>query len=233
MKTSTRIPAYKLAAQEIKRFIETNGLTVGQSLPPEPAMALQLGISRPSLREGIKALESVGVLQSRHGEGVYVASFSFDSIVDNLPYSMLADRVQLGQLLEVREALEVGMLGKLTECISEAEVATLRSLAETMMVKARAQESFAEEDRQFHATMFACMHNPFLDRLVDLFWNVFQKMAHTLPKSSPSSGLQTARDHLEIVERIEQKNSTALTAAHMRHFSGIHQKLFAPTTQSH
>ena len=69
MKTSTRIPAYKLAAQEIKRFIETNGLTVGQSLPPEPAMALQLGISRPSLREGIKALESVGVLQSRHGEG--------------------------------------------------------------------------------------------------------------------------------------------------------------------
>lgn len=233
MKTSTRIPAYKLAAQEIKRFIEANGLTVGQALPPEPAMAQQLGISRPSLREGIKALESVGVLQSRHGEGVYVANFSFDSIVDNLPYSMLADRVQLGQLLEVREALEVGMLDKLMKRISEAEVAMLRSLAETMMVRAQAQESFAEEDRQFHATMFACMHNPFLDRLVDLFWNVFQKMAHTLPKSSPSSGLQTAKDHLEIVERIEQKNRAALTAAHVRHFSGIHHKLFASTTQSH
>ncbi len=86
---------------------------MGRSLPAEPALALQLGISRPSLREGIKALESVGVLQSRHGEGVFVADFSFDSIVDNLPYSMLADRVQLGQLLEVREALEVGIHHKL------------------------------------------------------------------------------------------------------------------------
>lgn len=230
MKTSTRIPAYKLAAQEIKRFIETHGLTVGQSLPPEPALAQQLGISRPSLREGIKALESVGVLQSRHGEGVYVANFSFDSIVDNLPYSMLADRVQLGQLLEVREALEVGMLDKLIDRIPATDVAALRTLAESMMVKAKAGESFAQEDRQFHATMFACMQNPFLDRLVDLFWRVFQKMAHTLPETSPSSGVQTAKDHLEIVVRIEQKNPMELTAAHMRHFRGINHKLLAKTT---
>lgn len=232
MKTSTRIPAYKLAAEEIKRFIKTNGLAVGQSLPPEPVMAQQLGISRPSLREGIKALESVGVLQSRHGEGVFVASFSFDSIVDNLPYSMLADQVQLDQLLEVREALEIGMLDKLIHRISADEVATLRALAEKMLAKAQAQESFAEEDRQFHATMFACVQNPFLDRLVDLFWNVFQKMAHTLPKSRPSSGVQTAMDHLAIVECIEQRDYAALKAAHVGHFSGIHQKLLASPSQA-
>lgn len=76
---ATRVPAYRQAQLEIKRFIEVNRLGMGDPLPPEAVLAKELGISRPSLREGMKALESLGIVESRHGEGVFVAPFSFDT----------------------------------------------------------------------------------------------------------------------------------------------------------
>lgn len=227
MKLSTRVPAYKMAALEIRKFIESNGLTVGKPLPPEATLAQQLGISRPSLREGVKALESVGVLEARHGDGVYVADFSFDSIVENLPYSMLADNAQLTQLLEVRTALEVGMIAKIAEIIPKADIDELRRLATRMKQMAEEGKSFADEDRQFHARLFSCLENPFLDRLVDLFWKVFQKMAHTLPVAVPSSGQQTAQEHLEIVERLSQGDVIQLQLAHERHFQEIRKRILS------
>jgi DNA-binding FadR family transcriptional regulator len=229
MKTSTRIPAYKMAALEIRKFIEKNGLTVGDPLPPEAALAQQLGISRPSLREGVKALESVGVLEARHGEGVFVTNFSFDSIVENLPYSMLADNAQLTQLLEVRTALEVGMIPKIVAIIPQTDIDALRALALRMKELADGGKSFAEEDRQFHAQLFACLANPFLNRLVDLFWKVFQKMAHTLPMKPPSSGQHTAQEHLEIVERLADGDISALKSAHERHFKEIRKRIVLPS----
>lgn len=224
-KLSSRVPAYKLAALEIRDYIGRHGLKGGEALPPEAALAQQLGISRPSLREGMKALESVGVLQARHGEGVFVAGFSFDAIVDNLPYSMLADDLQLLHLLEVRTALEVGMVPRIVGLIPPEDVARLRGLAQRMLQRAQAGESFAEEDRDFHATLFACLGNPFLDRLVDLFWKVFHRMADTLPQIGPSSRLQTAREHLAIVDNLASGNARALQQAHERHFDEIRKRV--------
>lgn len=225
MKYSTRIPAYKLAALEIKAFIELNGLKTGQALPSEAALAQQLGISRPSLREAMKALESVGVLESRHGEGVFVAGFSFDAIVDNLPYSLVADDVQLFHLLEVRTALEVGMVARIVPIIPKDDIEKLRQLAARMHALALEGKSFADEDRDFHATLFACLKNPFLNRLVDLFWQVFHRMADTLPKADASSGLQTAKEHMAIVKKLESGDAAALQQAHERHFEEIHKRM--------
>lgn len=225
MKVSSRIPAYKMAALEIKAYIASNNMRVGDALPPEAALARLLGISRPSLREGIKALESVGVLQARHGEGVYVAGFSFDSIVDNLPYSMVADNAQLQHLLEVRTALEVGMIPKIVHLISTEDMAVLENLAARMQQLAEDGQDFSEEDCLFHTTLFQCLGNPFLDRLIDLFWKVFHRMAHTLPKNAANSGSQTAREHLEIVNNLKSGNAESLARAHAIHFQGIHRRV--------
>jgi DNA-binding FadR family transcriptional regulator len=224
-KLSSRVPAYKLAALEIRDYIGRHGLKGGEALPPEAALAQQIGISRPSLREGMKALESVGVLQARHGEGVFVSGFSFDAIVENLPYSMLADDLQLLHLLEVRTALEVGMVPRIVGLIPSEDVGRLRQLAQRMLQRAQAGESFAEEDRAFHATLFACLGNPFLDRLVDLFWQVFHRMADTLPQIGPSSRLQTAREHLAIVDNLASGDARALQQAHERHFDEIRKRV--------
>jgi DNA-binding FadR family transcriptional regulator len=225
MKLSTRQPAYKLAATEVKRYIEAHGLGGGDSLPSEATMCQELGMSRASLREGLKALESLGIIQTRHGEGVFVAHFSFDPIVHNLPYSFAAQGGSLLELLQVRAALEVGMVSQIVRRISVDDVAELRLLAQKMIARSERSESFESEDRAFHAALFRCMDNAFLLSLVDLFWQVFTRLADRLPVPDAQAQRATAIDHLRVVEMLESGDVAALENAHRRHFDEISRRL--------
>ena len=221
-----KIPAYRLAQGEIKQFIESRGLKPGDCLPPEGMLAEDLGISRPSLREAVKSLESLGILESRHGEGIYVKEFSFDSILENLPYSMVADDAQVTDLLYVRTYLELGAIPSVVRNIKPENIQRLRSLAETMLSKAQAHQTFFDEDRAFHAEMYRCMENSFFLSLIDLFWRIFNKLlTHTGGLVVDNGELEmTARDHLAIVEMLEKKDKAGLMWAHAKHFESISKR---------
>jgi DNA-binding FadR family transcriptional regulator len=221
-----KIPTYRLAQAEIKQFIERKGLRPGDGLPPEGMLAEDLGISRPSLREAVKSLESLGILEARHGEGIYVKAFSFDAILENLPYSMVADDAQVTDLLYVRTYLELGAIPSVVRNIQAENIDKLRSLAETMLSKALAHETFFDEDRAFHAEMYRCMDNSFLLSLIDLFWRIF----NNLLKNSGQTEIDqwqlenSARDHMAIVEMLEKKDKAGLMWAHAKHFESISKR---------
>lgn len=225
MKPSGRQPAYKIAATEVKRYIEERQLGGGDPLPSEAVLCQELGMSRATLREGLKALESLGIIHTRHGEGVFVAHFSFDPIVHNLPYSIAAQGASLRDLLEVRTALEVGLIARIAQRIGPADVARLRQLAMRMLERNQRGESFAEEDRAFHATLFQCLGNPFLLSLIDLFWQVFARLSDRLPAADHATEHAIALAHLRVVELMEAGDVPALEQAHRRHFDEISQRL--------
>ena len=222
----TKIPAYRHAQVKIKEFIEQNNLKANDALPPEARMAEELNMSRPSLREAVKALESLGVIESRHGEGIFVKAFSFDSILDNLPYSMVANDDQITDLLYVRTYLEIGAISSVVKNITPKSIAVLRELADTMLEKALRQETFPAEDRAFHAEMYSCLNNRFLLALIDLFWNVFNNMhkASTAAQLDPWAMEATARDHIAIVEMLENKDEAGLMRAYTEHFDSIFKR---------
>lgn len=223
---ATRIPAYRQAQTEIKRFIEARRLGLGDPLPPEAQLAKELGISRPSLREGMKALESLGIVEARHGEGVFVSAFSFDSIIENLPYSIVADGKKLDDLLQVRAALEIGVIGQIVDRIGPEDKQRLRELAHAMLDAARQNRTFEREDGEFHATLYRCLNNAFLSRLVDLFWQVFRRMNQASTIDTAQWSLEsTAQDHLRIVEMIERGDTVGLVAAHQKHFNDVLARL--------
>jgi len=223
---SKRIPAYRQAQIEIKRFIEAQKLGLGDPLPPESVLAERLGISRPSLREGVKALESLGIVEARHGEGVFVTAFSFDTIIENLPYSIVADGKSLVDLLQVRAALEIGVICEVVDKISAEDKQRLRELASRMLDAARRNETFELEDGEFHATLYRCLNNTFLSRLVDLFWQVFRRLNQSSNFDTEQWSLEsTAKDHMRIVEMIERGDKAGLIEAHQKHFHGIFTRL--------
>ena len=236
MKTFTRLPAYQLATTEVKRYIEEHELKGGDPLPSEAELCQELGMSRASLREGLKALESLGIIRTRHGEGVFVAHFSFDPILHNLPYSIAAQGSSLRELLEVRCALEVGMIAQVVACISPADIDELQGLAQQMLQRSALGESFAELDRAFHATLFRCLGNTFLLSLVDLFWQVVNRLADRLPAPDAQAQRATARDHLAVAVMLQAGDVQALERAHRHHFQEISRRLdamYAPTTLPH
>jgi len=223
IKPLNRPPSLHVSVQEsLRDYIESNGLRAGDPLPPETFLAQQLGVGRNSVREAIKALESLGILETRRGVGVFVNEFSFQPLLDNLAYGLGDSLRDIEELREIRRVLETGLIGKTIEQISEADIAELRDVTERMRLRAERNESFAEEDQQFHELLFRCQNNRMLNGLIEVFWRAFYK-ASDFANLTNSDPLSTWRDHHEIVEAIVARDIEKARTRLDEHYEGIKQ----------
>src|SRR5699024_5782236 len=93
--------AVETAMQGLRNKIASGELAAGQKCPPEAELAAQLGVSRSSLREAVRAMSALGVMESRHGSGTYVSSLEPTVILQN--FALLVDLLPLDGLLELFE----------------------------------------------------------------------------------------------------------------------------------
>lgn len=223
IKPLNRPPLLHVTVQEsLRDYIESNGLKAGDPLPPETFLAQQLGVGRNSVREAIKALESLGILETRRGVGVFVKEFSFQPLLDNLAYGLGDSLRDIEELREIRRVLETGLIGKTIAQISEADIAELRAVTERMRQRAERNESFVEEDQQFHELLFRCQNNRMLNGLIEVFWRAFYK-ASDFANLTNSDPLSTWRDHHEIVEAIVARDVERARTRLDEHYEGIKQ----------
>ena len=114
LKRLARAPLLHHSVQEaLKEYVVENGFKPGDALPAEAELARQLGVSRTSVREAVKALETIGILESRRGSGVYVGAFSFDPLLESLPYGLMIDTRAVHELLDLRCTLEVALAARI------------------------------------------------------------------------------------------------------------------------
>lgn len=217
-------PLHHSVQEAIRAYILDNDLRAGDALPPETDLARQLGISRNSVREAVKALESLGILEARRGSGLYVAEFSFDPLLDNLAFGMRFDLRELAELLEVRRVLETGLIGTAIQTMPESTMDSLWQTVQRMSERVAEEESFADEDRQFHQILFEPLGNRTLLKLLDIFWRTYQEAARTTDMRNPD--LQgTYRDHAAIYEAVRERDIEAARLALDRHYAGLVQRL--------
>lgn len=220
-----RPPALHLAVQEaIKDYIIENGLQPGDALPPETELASSLGVSRNSLREATKALESLGVVETRHGTGLFVRAFSFDPLLENLLYGTLFDLQELEDLHSVRCALESGMIGDALGAITEKDLAELRRLTETMRARAEQGDAFPEEDRHFHRVLFEPLGNQVLLKLLDAFWLAFHKVGEgaNIRDRDP---MRTYENHAEILKAVTARDVERARTLVVQHHADLKARL--------
>jgi DNA-binding FadR family transcriptional regulator len=220
------------AQQAIRRYILKNGLGAGDQLPPEGKLALELGISRPSVREAVKGLESLGILEARMGVGLFVRSFSFDPILDNLAYSLGYDRSTIDELLYVRKQLEAGAIEDAAARVTPAQLRVLRSIVDRMGERAARGESSPEEDRFFHRTLFTQIEHPLLLKLLDVFWEVYRRLRDQTALASTADPVRSWENHRRIVEALESGVGTDARAAMLSHFAGLETRLQDATWQT-
>jgi len=221
IKPLNRPPLLHVTVQEsLRDYVESNGLKAGDPLPPETFLAQQLGVGRNSVREAIKALESLGILETRRGVGVFVKEFSFQPLLDNLAYGLGDSLRDIEELREIRRVLETGLIGKTIEVIPESDIAELRAVTQRMRERAERNESFAEEDQLFHELLFRCQNNRMLNGLIEVFWRAFYK-ASDFANLTNSDPLATWRDHHEIVEAIVARDVERARTRLDEHYQGI------------
>ena len=190
--------------ERIKEYVILNNLRPGDPIPTEAQLAEQFGVGRAVVREGLCALESLGVIHTKHGEGRYVSSFSLDPILQNLGYSMMVDVEDVEEILAVRQRLEVGFIGEAIAAMDEETLTQLRELLEKMRRKAARGEVYRQEDLKFHWLIYQKVGNRLLLKLLDVFWEVYKNLrddSMIVATNLPAE----AENHGAILQAIEAK----------------------------
>jgi len=215
---------YRSVQDRIKRYILEHDLQGGDALPPETRLTREMGVSRSSVREAVKALESLGILESRPGRGLYVRPFSLDPVLDNLAYSLLFDRDSVVELLDVREQLEVGLLPLACGALTPVQLELLHGLVHRQREKAERGESPLEEDRFFHRTLMEATGNRLALKLLDVFWVVLLR-ARGRSLAVDEAPQRTWRNHLRILTALERGDAPSAQRAMAEHFTDIEERV--------
>ncbi|SDU78107.1 FadR/GntR family transcriptional regulator [Jiangella alkaliphila] len=215
-------PLHKTVQEEIRHYIIKQDLRPGDALKPEAELARLFGVSRNSVREAVKALESTGVLETRRGSGVYIKDFSFTPLLDNLPYGLMQGRRALSELVALRKALEAGMIADAMHAITPERVAALRVVLADMGERAGRGENFADQDREFHRLLFADLGNEMLLQLFDLFWQAYHRAAPPVHGRDPR---RIHALHAAIVKAVLSGDAERARDAVRQHYVGIEERV--------
>ena len=213
-----RTPLLHQIQEEIKGYVIRNNLKPGDPLPSEGDLARQLGIGRNSVREAVKSLEVLGILEARAGSGLFVKSFSFDAIINNLPYGLISDAKTVRDLAEVRAYLEYGLVEHVIDRVTPEQIEQLESTVEQMRVAADRSGYAPEADRAFHEALYQNLDNSVLLSLLDVFWLAVSKATERSNVVDPPDPRETVESHRRILEALRERSAEEMHIAFDYHY---------------
>ena len=156
------------AIEQIRGLIRSGALPPGARLPPENELAVQLGLSRNSMREAVKALELVRVLDVRRGDGTYVTSLEPRLLLEGLGLAVeLLQDDSILSVVEVRRLLEPAATGLAAERITDDGLGVLEARLDEMEAAGTDAERQVAADAAFHLDVFAATRNQTLLSVLD------------------------------------------------------------------
>jgi DNA-binding FadR family transcriptional regulator len=220
MKQSLRSPALHKAVQDyIKEYILENNLKPGDPLPPEGQLVEELGVGRSSVREAVKALQSLGIVEIRQGNGLFVRELNFDPMLETFLFGMQFNPHTLAELLQVRVWLETAVIGDIVDRIHEDELNKLEALLKTWEERVRAGEEYSDLDESFHTTIYGVIGNETLMKLISVFWIVFVTLENEITHDPNPREVLNA--HRSILEAIKARDSSLTRKRLVQHFNSI------------
>lgn len=213
---------------QIIDLILDRGLQAGDPIPTEGELMALLDVGRNTLREALKALQAIGVVDVRHGYGMYVGAGNLDSFVEGLSFrgrlSLRHDRHEARELVQVREALETGLISRTIVLMTPASLEEVTATVERMEARAARNERFADLDNQFHRQLFAPLENALLAELLTAFWIVYHQVSQEIGEDVVDPR-DVAASHRSILLAVADQDHIGAAAAMQRHFVGIHSRL--------
>lgn len=226
--TSSRNSRTEEVQQRVKQLIFERGLAVGDPMPTEFELVEELDVSRNSLREALKALQAVGIVEIRHGFGMYVGSMSLGALVDELTFhariSKRQGRDDLAHLVDIREILERGLIDQVIDRGLNSGTPELDEVMRRMEAEADAGQVTPETDRLFHELLYRPLANPIVNQLLGAFWDVYRTLQHDLAPVVQEAH-DVAERHRDIYEALRAGDRSAAAAAMAAHFRGIRDRL--------
>lgn len=219
------MPVTDAAIEKIKAMIVSGELRPGSKLPKEADLAERLGLSRSSLREAVKALTLIRVLDVRQGDGTYVTSLEPHLLLDALGFvvDFHQDDTVLA-FLEVRRILEPAAAAMAARAMSDDDIAALRRVLDSLSDDA-SLDGLIENDLEFHRRIAAGSGNPVLCSLIEGLSGPTARARIWRGLTEEGAVERTRQQHRAILDAIVDRNPDLAHAWATVHVAGVEKWL--------
>jgi GntR family transcriptional repressor for pyruvate dehydrogenase complex len=205
--------------EALKRYIVVNRLPPGTRLPPERHLAEALMAGRNAVREALHSLSVLGIVEKRHGSGIYVRAFDAGRLAEQLSYGLREDAEYWSHLLEARIATELMLVPLVARRITDDHLARLHELLDAMRQQIAREGNIGRTDVDFHLALAEMAGNPVLARLaraviVEYFRHDSSLQLHRMLAVDPI----TIRNHEPLLAALAARDPEASVEAMRYHF---------------
>ncbi len=219
---------YEEIIEQVKSLIIEGVLKPGDRLIPEREMADKLRVGRSAVREAYRALEAMGLIEIRQGEGTFIKDVNTDHLAQALALVLATEKDAMLELLELRKIIEVGASGLAAlRCTGEELEKMERALAQ-MEKDIEAGELGQKADWQFHYAVAEATRNSLIVRLMDSLkeiMSVLQEKAREELYQTPGTPQRLLKEHRAIYEAIKSGQDKAAQKAMYEHLDRVEKSL--------
>jgi GntR family transcriptional repressor for pyruvate dehydrogenase complex len=236
MRRPKSLPAAVMS--EIQRVFVERGLKVGDRLPPERELARQLSVGRSSLREAMQGLQTMGLVEVRHGVGMFFTSEPGKWLLSPLRFSNTPPRRLFGELIEARQLVEVRLAALAAERATREDIARIRQAAEKRAHAARGQ--YLERGLDFHLAVAAAAHHTVLATMLKAvshhYFEVLESLDRAAQDVEAAFRARQQGGHDEILRMIEARDPQGAAdamRAHLRELQAEFPSITEPSSTAH
>lgn len=213
----------QIVIEQIQNMIMKGELKSGDKLPPERELTKTLKIGRPALREALKALEVIGIIESRHGQGNFIVNNTENSVFKPLSLSFKLSNGNIQEILELRHLIEAYTVKKAALLANTKAINKLYEI-HNAMIKAETKEKKSYYDKQLHFEIAKISENFLINSvlestsyLFDIFINKTVRMSYF----GEDSIEKIYQEHLNIIKSIEKHDADEASKFMNYHLNNI------------
>ena len=205
----------------VRRLIESQQLRPGDRLPAERDLAAEIGVSRPTVRAGLRALSAMGVVRSKHGSGTYIQDGPPALGSEALSFLAALHGFTRDEMYEARRILEVGAAGAAAERARPEHLAALADEVTNLFAAMHDPQGFLVHDINFHRAVAAASANPIVAAIVEMLAELYyERRRQTAERATDRNLRDAAEAHRRIYQAIRSGDADLARAAMNDH---LHQ----------
>lgn len=220
--------AYEDIVQQVLTLIEDGKLKRGDQLPSERELTETFKVSRTTVREAIRTLESMKLLQCRQGTGTYVLASSEEALIQPLAAALFNKKDDIRDIFYIRKIIEPQVAHLAAENAMPQEIEEMETILRKQKESIERGENIIETDSAFHNLMAKATTNRVMERLIAALIDLLKQSRedYLMENENDERAKRSLEGHRQILSAIKKGDSTAAQKSMLRHIEEIEGIIF-------